>query len=87
MTALGDSVFWGYLLGVDWSVGIIESPDHIMSKPGARHDGTQPWEGRQSTTEINRPISTSSKPRESRHAFIPFIGTRRLAIDSSTISF
>lgn len=31
-----------YLLGVDRSVGIIESPDHIMCKPGARHDGTQP---------------------------------------------
>lgn len=32
----------GYLLGVDWGVGIIKSPDHIVCKPGAGNNGTQP---------------------------------------------
>lgn len=34
------------LLGVDGCVGIIEGSDHIMCKPGTRHDGAQPWDGR-----------------------------------------
>ena len=33
---------WGYSLGVDRSVGVVEGPDDIMSKPGARYDGTKP---------------------------------------------
>lgn len=31
------------LLCVDRSVGIIEGPDDIMSKPGTGHDGTEAW--------------------------------------------
>lgn len=52
-----------HLLRVDWSVGVIESPDHVMCKPGARYDCAQAWEGRKSaTTDINQCLSTSSKP-------------------------
>lgn len=52
-----------HLLRVDRSVGVIESPDHIMCKPGARYNCAQAWEGRKSvTTEINQRLSTSSKP-------------------------
>ena len=40
--SLEHNVFWGYSLGVDWSVWIVECPDHIMSEPGARYNGTQP---------------------------------------------
>lgn len=51
------NVFWGYSLGVDWSVGIVECSDHVMSEPGARYNGTQPWEGE---TQQQRSISPSA---------------------------
>lgn len=55
--------FLCHLLRVDRSVGVIESPDHVMCKPRARYDCAQAWDGRKSaTTEINQRLSTSSKP-------------------------
>lgn len=54
------------LLGVDWSVGIIESPDDIVSKPGARYDSTQPCKIKSRSTH-------RQSQRKPSQAFIPFI--------------
>lgn len=51
-----------YLLGVECSVRVIKSPDHIMRKPGASYNCAETWQRRKSTTEIIQCLSTSRKP-------------------------
>lgn len=68
----------GYLLGVDRSVGVIESPDDIVSKPGARYDGTKPWEEKK---VIHQPVCHQNLREQIR--FYPFCSHY---VDSSTFT-
>ncbi len=86
-TVLEHNMFLVNLLGVDGSVGIIERPDHVMGKPRAGYNGTQPWKRRKSTSKINQSISTSSKPERAEVLLSPLQAPGGLLLTPAQLAF